>query len=293
MPAVQLAERKQVERRQQQAEPAGDGDGMQSDRVSGRHVHYELFDQGHPQRAAQLQPFAQAQEMALVHPGQERIPQRPVLEGPFLRHDGGEPQPDDQHGNGHQETGDGARRADVDQRVARSRRAAQPDDCAQRADQRQHRSGDEEWPGRVYPVPTGEDEVAHLVRQQDGEQRGGEGEPVMDRLGPRRRRKLRVGPQRARQEGRRRRQGEEEQVQERRPEAAQRAGKRARKIERSFTHTQLRSTAPMRPEGNRRRPRGPGVFARLCGGAAIPPACPASAARGRGFRGGARRPHPT
>src|SRR5207237_4522646 len=91
-----------------------------------------------------------------------------------------------------EEPRDRTRGADVDEGAAGPRQAAEPDDGAERSDERKHRSRNEERPGRIDPVPAREDEVAHLVGEEDGDERSRERETVANGLARGGRRKLGV-----------------------------------------------------------------------------------------------------
>ena len=175
----------------------------------------------------------------------------------------------------------------------RPRRAAQADDGPERSDQREQRRRNEERPGGVHAMLAREEEVAHLVRQQDGEQGPREGDPVPDGFRLCRRRQLRIGEQRTGHERRCGRHQEEKQVQERRAQTPQRAGSGPLDGQGRFTHPQLRSAAPMLPEGNRTNRCGPAVFAPPPGAGGPPPCDRACTARARCAGAGARHPRPT
>ncbi len=151
--AVELADGKEVEGGGQEAEPAGEGHGVDQQVALRRDLpQQQAAEQGEDQRLAQGQPSA--------------------LGAPF--HDMRE---GDAHGHdrqGGQEAGQRPGQADVEQRPLRGEGRADLDEGAEGADQ--GGGGDEMGQGGLDAVAAAGEEMSHFVDQQDAQQRQRVGE---------------------------------------------------------------------------------------------------------------------
>jgi competence protein ComEC len=149
VPAVQLANRQEVQRGGEEAEPGGREDRMQ------------------------LHGDARAQnEEARVEPVQEQAIGQSDRAGPRCRcHEGGMNQSVVEDGQRRREPGERPGNADVEERAPGREGGPDPDDCAERTEE--IRPGKEERQRRLDAVPATREIVPHLVRPQDEQHREG------------------------------------------------------------------------------------------------------------------------
>src|SRR5213080_1008022 len=160
--AVELTRRKQVQRRDEETHPAGEGDGVQ-------HHGVRVRTEDEPRQQRGQQRVAQLDGVAARRRGEHRR------------------QPEADGGRGHRdhEARPRAGGADVEQRLSIGEARADADERAEGADRGQPRY--EVRQRRGHAVPPAHEIVAGLVHEQDRDQRRREGDPVdeLPRVGDR------------------------------------------------------------------------------------------------------------
>ncbi len=156
VPAIELAEREQVQRRGQQAEPRGQPHRVHVERVAvGDRSPKQALDQREEQRVAEHQAAAVVRQRDDLRSGDASRQQR----------------------HGDDEPGQGPRYRDVEEGAGVRDRFAQANERAERAGERQRR-GEEPRERGVHVVIAAGQVVSQLVRAEDAEHRQAEGEPA-------------------------------------------------------------------------------------------------------------------
>ncbi len=159
MAAVELADRKEIERGDKEPEPGSKADRMEHD-ISLRRYRPDH----HPRHELQQQRLAQLQS----------------IRGRSI-HDRGETEADDQRDDGDRKSRQGTGNPDVEQGAPTQNRTSHADDGAECPDEMRW-SGNEQRQGSRHPVDLGQEVMPQLMRREDKEQRSRERDSTPKRL---------------------------------------------------------------------------------------------------------------